>query len=162
MATNMYGYEVANPYGYGETNVDQYSKLGYGETGCCDVVMQNDIDNNHGNDDMSNKYHPYDDLGYGVSNGVGEENPYGYGDDMQIVQPRQRERPRRRGSVTKFSLEAQEVVKATTSVECDGKLEREDSSGMDCDTNADLSDKSTPARTNSSSRKGWGLRSKKH
>jgi hypothetical protein len=103
MSTDMYGYEEANPYGYGEATPGDASKLGYELTS----------DNKYGNESPDNiNTHGSDNDPYGY----GDSNPYGYGDDSQVEAPRARERPRRRGSVTKFSLD-EDVQEAKASFE---------------------------------------------
>jgi hypothetical protein len=101
----MYGYEEANPYGYGEATPSDASKLGYESTSDNKYGYESTETNgsSHSNND------PY---------GYGDSNPYGYGDDSQAEAPRARERPRRRGSVTKFSLD-EDVQEVKASFESD-------------------------------------------
>ena len=104
-STDIYGYgDASNTYGYGDASPDTYNKLGYESTSC-------DADK-YGCGSEKVESNPY---GYGDSNpyDYGDSNPYGYGDDssMALDAPPRRERPRRRCSVTKYSLEATEEVK---------------------------------------------------
>ena len=100
-ANNPYGYESTdrnNPYGYGDTS-DAASKYGYGD--------DNDAANKYGYGDDSNPY------GYGDTNTAQPHHLRSQSSDSLSSDPRRRrDRPRRRGSVTKYSLEAtQEVQK---------------------------------------------------
>lgn len=101
MSTDMYGYEEANPYGYGEAAPSDASKLGYESTS----------DNKYGYESTDNIHTPSSSHGDNDPYGYGDSNPYGYGDDSQAEAPPVRERPRRRGSVTKFSLDEVQEVK---------------------------------------------------
>jgi hypothetical protein len=110
MSTDIYGYEEANPYGYGEATPTDASKLGYETTN----------DNKYGyesTDNVDTSKQQHGDLGYGSNNndpyGYGDSSPYGNADGSQGGAPRARERPRRRGSVTKFSLDEVQEAKAS-------------------------------------------------
>ena len=155
VSDDKYGYEPAvpkgdadDPYGYGpaapsvsrHSDDDDAAKYGYGD------------DDNNNNNNTANLY------GYGdtsdsaplvnrsSTHSTGSESvDYGYGDDEADVR-RRRERPRRRGSVTKYSLEATQEVQQ----EFQNTLQPEASADevgtiplKDCDT-----------RTPSKSRKG--------
>jgi hypothetical protein len=121
-STNIYGYEdtTTNDYGYGDASPDTYSKLGYEATPC-------DTDKNAPSD--TDKY------GYGPSKD--ESDPYGYGDsngdnnEPQMEQPRRRERPQRRCSVTKYTVEeVQERVKESMIESSEGLTDEEPSSEL--------------------------------
>lgn len=95
---------TSDPYGYGDATPD-VSSYGYGDA--------SPDTNAYGYGDASPDSNPY---GYGDSNTYeyGDANPYGYGDANPPAEGHaRRERPRRRCSVTKYSLDAQDEVKAT-------------------------------------------------
>lgn len=119
VSEDKYGYEPAapkadnDPYGYGDATPD---------TAAAAKAVNDAAKYGYGDDDNSASQYGY---GYGDtsdaatplgnrsnhSTGSTDSVDYGYGDDEGEVR-RRRERPRRRGSVTKYSLEAtQEVQK---------------------------------------------------
>lgn len=111
VSDDKYGYEPAapkedsDPYGYGpaapsvSSNSDDIAKYGYGD--------DDNGANLYGYGDTSD-HAPVGNRSRTHSNGS-ESVDYGYGDDEADVR-RRRERPRRRGSVTKYSLEATQEV----------------------------------------------------
>lgn len=107
VSEDKYGYEPAapkedsDPYGYGpaapsvNNNSDDAAKYGYGDDNTASL---------YGYGDTS------DSAPRSSTHSNGSDNvDYGYGDDEADVR-RRRERPRRRGSVTKYSLEATQEV----------------------------------------------------
>ena len=88
-SADIYGYEDANPYGYGDASPDGDSAMDTTDYGYGDTTSSTPSSN--------------------------EDNPYGYGDmdygDQQSGGEPRRERPRRRCSVTKYSIdEAQSSI----------------------------------------------------
>jgi hypothetical protein len=130
-ATEMYGYEDANPskLGHDPTTCDT-DKYGYGSAATT-------------SDDANNKY-GYDFGPGSTHSSASSSTPYGYGDDDQVEQrPVCRDRARRRCSVTEYSLEAQiKVVKEDEAYQ--GGDDARPSSG---DSSMDLSGESTQGAT---------------
>jgi hypothetical protein len=164
-STNIYGYEdTTNAYGYGDASPDTDSKLGYeAPTPCCDTDKYG-----YGpSKDESNNPYGYGDSnpnGNGNSNqhGYGDTNPYGYGNETQPEQPPRRERPRRRCSVTKYSLEeAQQQVKEII----DSKTDEAPSLALTDEAPSSSLDFSveevSPEKKTKSSKKRWFSRRKK-
>lgn len=113
--------EDENPYGYGETP-DDTAKYGYGDTSNNgdggDGTYQTGYNDEEGGGGgsrrlMRNRTHGADDIqSVGSQHSIATVESYGeYGSD-EAHQPERRQRYRRRGSVTKYSIGAQDEVKA--------------------------------------------------
>jgi hypothetical protein len=120
LESSEYQYGDTSDLGYGSTTQSsETNPYGYGEEKSSPAPAANgDASNVYGYGDTS-------DLGYGSTTQSSETNPYGYGEEKsspapaangdasnvygytsQDAQPsRRRDRPRRRGSVTKYSLD---------------------------------------------------------
>jgi hypothetical protein len=91
-------------YGYGDSSKTPADKYGYGDT-------SNTTTDKYGYGDTSNTSE--DKCGHGGTNdlGYGDTNAHGGGSTAsEQIADSQRHRPRRRGSITKFSLEATKTV----------------------------------------------------
>ena len=111
----------ADKYGYGDTSVTSADKYGYGDTSnttSADKYGYGDTSNTtsadkYGYGDTSNTS-AEDKYGYGDTSNTSGEDKYAYGDTTSTHSGQsadsQRHRPRRRGSVTKYSLEATATV----------------------------------------------------
>lgn len=122
----------ANVYGYGPTPTDAEA-YGYGQPS---------------NADDTNQY-GYEDLGYGSSHCPGAPS-----DDQR----RPRDRPVRRGSVTKYSLEAQKQVKDSFNESATRMSTASDISAMDTETD---SSSPQPGSEPHDEKKRWGFGRKK-
>lgn len=146
VSDDKYGYEPSapkedsDPYGYGSTapsvsnNSNDADKYGYGD--------DNDA-NLYGYDDTSDNA-PMTTRSSTHSTGS-DSVDYGYGDDEADVR-RRRERPRRRGSVTKYSLEATQEVQQ----EFQNTLQPESSQGDVATIPLKDSDSRTPTKSRKS------------
>ncbi len=131
VSDDKYGYEPAapkedsDPYGYGDgapaANNDDNSKYGYGDggpdTANSAAIPDDAAKYGYGDDDNAASPYGYGDTSDNIplgnrsthSSGSSDSVEHAQGDDEGEVR-RRRERPRRRGSVTKYSLEATEMV----------------------------------------------------
>jgi hypothetical protein len=119
--TSKYGYgdtNAADKYGYGDTSNDA-NKHGNGDTNAADKYGYGDTTKDVSKYGYGETKATTDKYGYGDTSN--DANKYGYGDTNNLRSAsahstasgdstERRHRPRRRGSVTKYSLEAQEEV----------------------------------------------------
>ncbi len=110
-----YGYGDASPdtnaYGYGDATPEDAANYGYGDdtyqTGYNDQSMGGDMQPDHRSNFRRSAGSKSDDLS--VHSAATAESYGDYGEEPDPQQPR-RQRYRRRGSVTKYSLDAQDTV----------------------------------------------------